>query len=154
MSWKGEATPHFANKTGADSVTLTIDRMVEEYVVRTAPDAMKIEKYRSELMAQSRAEQITDYLGWFGSHERAMPLWEETEDEPADVFWSVFLETWPSCDGLWPLRQILLPTLQRRKAELSPIEFMEPADRVFCDGLPERVTVYSGCGRRDVHGMS
>jgi hypothetical protein len=31
------------------------------------------------------------HLGRFGSHERALPLFEKTVDEPADVFWSVFL---------------------------------------------------------------
>ncbi len=37
-------------------------------------------------MAEPRAEQITSYLALFGSHERALPLWVQTADEPAEVF--------------------------------------------------------------------
>jgi hypothetical protein len=43
--------------------------------------------------------------------------------------------------------------LRDRKAELSPIGFINPEDRAFYDGLPERVTVFRGCGRRRVRGM-
>jgi hypothetical protein len=97
-----------------------------------------------------RAEQISCDLALFGSHERSLPLLNATYAEPADVFWPVFLENWNICDGLWPLRRILLSTLRQRKAEISPIAFLGPPDRAFYDALPGRVTVFRGCGRRCV----
>jgi hypothetical protein len=137
-------------------LTLTIDRIIEKYAGVHRPGAVsraQIEQFRSDLILKARSGQITSYLGLFGSHERAIPLWEETTDEPADVFWSVFLENWNICDGLRPLRQVLLPTLRQRKAALSPIGFMERADRTFYDGLPDLATVFRGCGRRRVRGL-
>jgi hypothetical protein len=113
----------------------------------------RVEGFRHEIATLSRAEQIARYLGLFSSHERAIPLLESTIDEPADVFWQVFLENWNACDGLWQLRKILLDTLRRRKAQRSPIAFLNAEDRRFYDGLPDVVTVYRGCGRRRVRGL-
>jgi hypothetical protein len=106
------------------------------------------------LVAQSRAAQITSYLTLFGSFERALPVFASTFDEPPDVFWTVFIENWNICDGFWSLRQDLLLTLRERKARLSPIGLMKPADRAFYDGLPEHVPVFRGCTRRRVRGLS
>jgi len=47
----------------------------------------------------------------------------------------------------------MLSTLRQRKGELSPIGFMDPADRAFYDALPDRVTVFRGCGRRRVRAL-
>jgi hypothetical protein len=118
-----------------------------------AERAAEMEAYRTELAAKPRSAQITHYLGLFGSHERAIPLWESTADEPPDVFWPVFLENWDVCDGLWPLRKILLDTLRRRAAQLSPLNYLSPNDRTFYDALPDPVVVYRGSGRRRVRGL-
>ncbi len=124
-----------------------------EHAGTVAEREQQIENFRAELIGRSRAEQITHYLSLFGSHERSIPLWEATVDEPADVFWQVFLENWCDCDGLWPMRQIMLSTLRHRAAQLSPIAFMQPADRRFYARLPDRVIVFRGCGRRRVRGL-
>jgi hypothetical protein len=106
------------------------------------------------VVLKPRTEQIISYLGLFGSFERSIALWEATVDESADIFWPVFLENWCICDGLWPLRQIMLSTLRRRVAQRSPIEFLSLADRDFYDALPDRVTVLRGCSRRRVRGLA
>jgi len=124
-----------------------------EHAGSAAEQERQIESYRADLIERPRASQITAYLSLFGSHERSIPLWEATADEPADVFWQVFLENWCNCDGLWPMRQIMLSTLRRRVAALSPIKFLKPADRRFYDRLPDLVTVFRGCGRRRVRGL-
>jgi hypothetical protein len=118
-----------------------------------AEQEQRAERYRAKLIALPRAEQITRYLSLFGSHERSLPLWEATIGEPPDVFWPVFLENWCICDGLWPLRQILLSTLRHRAAELSPIGFMKGPDRKFYEEMAPRITVFRGCGRRRVRGL-
>jgi hypothetical protein len=133
-----------------------IKKVIEDRHARSGTVAEReerIESFRAALISSPRAEQITRYLSLFGSHERTIPLWGATTDEPPDVFWPVFLENWNVCDGLWPMRQIMLSTLRQRKAELSPIGFMDPADRAFYDALPRRVTVFRGCGRRRVRGL-
>jgi hypothetical protein len=150
---------------GNATVTLTIDSIVEKYRsvvsaathgVRVGPPAEQeeqIEQFRADLIVQPRAEQITNYLGLFGSHERSVPLLEATYLEPPHVFWPVFLDNWCGCDGLWAQRKHMLPILRRRTAELSPIGLMNPLDRAFYEGLPDRVTVFRGCGRRRVRGL-
>jgi hypothetical protein len=139
-------------------MSLTIDRIVKKYAsllwAASPPDARQIERFRSDLVAQSRADQITSYLSLFGSFERALPLFGSTFAEPPDVFWTVFLENWSICDGFWSLRQDLLSTLRKRKAELSPIGSMNPADRDFYDRIPESVPVFRGCTRRRARGLS
>ena len=116
-------------------------------------DQEQVERFRASLISLPRHEQINSYLGLFGSHERALPLWEATLREPATVFWRVFLRNWFVCDGIWPLRQLMLSTLRQRAGELSPIEFMEEPDRQFYDRLPSQVRVYRGCGRRRVRSL-
>jgi hypothetical protein len=50
-------------------MSLTIDRIVEKYASllgpASPPDARQIERFRSDLVAQSRADQITSYLSLF-----------------------------------------------------------------------------------------
>jgi hypothetical protein len=113
----------------------------------------QVERFRASLISLPRHEQINWYLGLFGSHERALPLWEATLGEPATVFWRVFLRNWWVCDGIWPLRRLMLSTLCQRAGELSPIEFMEEPDRQFYDRLPSQMPVYRGCGRRRVRSL-
>jgi hypothetical protein len=43
---------------------------------------------------------------------------------------------------------------RQRKAELSPIGSMNPADRDFYDRIPESVPVFRGCTRRRARGLS
>jgi hypothetical protein len=154
--WRGSEAYRKANLRRSGWSAAGIEKalaMHREYAPTAAERKRQIEEFRTELIALPRAEQISRYLLLFGSHERAIPLWEETDDEPADVFWPVFLENWCVCDGLWPMRKLLLPTLRRRFAQLSPIPFMKPGDRQFYEALPDRVTVFRGCGRRRVRGL-
>ena len=108
---------------------------------------------RAYLAPLSRVELIDRYLGMFDSSDRAYPLLYVTEDEPADVFWSVMIETWNECDDIWPLGDMMLSTLRRRRAELSPIALLKAADRDFYNALPDRVTIYRGCGRRRIRSL-
>jgi hypothetical protein len=137
----------------SDAAIKTAIAQRREFVGTNAAREQLAERFRTDLIARPRAKQITQYLSLFGSHERVIPLVEATANEPADVFWPVYLEIWDVCDGLWPLRKIILSTFRHRAAALSPIQFMEPTDRRFYDNLPDLVTVFRGCGRRRVRGM-
>jgi hypothetical protein len=73
---------------------LTIDRIIEKYrgIHRTPAPAEQVERFRADLVSQSRAEQISSYLWLFGSHKRSIPLLHATAAEPPEVFWPVFLD--------------------------------------------------------------
>ena len=108
---------------------------------------------RADLAPLSRVELIDGYLDMFNSFDRADALLYVTEDEPADVFWNVMIKLWNECDFIWPLRDMMLSTLRRRRAELSPIALLKAADRDFYNALPDRVTIYRGCGRRRIRSL-
>jgi hypothetical protein len=132
---------------------LTIDEIVQKYrEINNTPQS--VEEFRAKLLPKSPAEQISAYLSLFGSGECAVPLFLATIDAPPELFWKVLLEWWDTVDGYRAVRSILLPTLQKRKAELSPIDLLSPMDRAFYDELPQRVTVFRGCGRRYVRWPS
>jgi hypothetical protein len=133
--------------------SIKVRRAFIEKIGTAAKPEEQIDRFRSELILLPRAEQIARYLWLFGSFERSSALWTSTFNEPPDVFWPVVLEAWSVCDGLWPTRKIMLSTLKRRAAELSPIGFMSSQDRAFYDQLPGRVTVFRGCSRRRVRGL-
>ena len=70
-------------------------------------DQEQVERFRASLISLPRHEQVNSYLGLFGSHERALPLWEATLCEPATVFWRVFLRNWCVCVELCSRRKLL-----------------------------------------------
>jgi hypothetical protein len=136
-----------------------IKKAIADHRAHTRTDAAEreqsVERFRAKLIARPRAEQIISYLSLYGSHERAIPLWESTIDEPPDVFWPVVLDTWNMCDGMRALpRGLMLETFRFRAVALSPIKFMEVDDLAFFDRLPDPVTVFRGCGKRFVRGMA
>lgn len=152
----GSEKTFVTNLTRIGMSAAVIKSALEQHRAHAGSEAerkQQVDSYRADLMGMRRHEQITAYLSLFGSHERALPLLTSTIDEPADVFWNVFLDNWCSCDGLWPLRKYLLSTLRRRASELSPIEFMSTDDRLFYAQLPEGFTVYRRCGRRRVRSF-
>ena len=74
--------------------------------------------------------------------------------EPPAVFWPVFLEAWPSCDRTWESRSALLSLLRRTSASESSRRYFDPKALAFYDGLPDPVTIYRGCSRARVRGVS
>jgi len=129
--------------------SIKVHRAFIEKIGTAAKLEEKIDRFRSELILLPRDEQIARYLLLFGSFERSSALWTSTFNEPPDVFWAVVLEAWCVCDGLWPTRKIMLSTLKRRAAELSPIGCMSSQDRAFYDQLPGRVSPCSGVAAGD-----
>lgn len=101
-----------------------------------------------------RAETISSKLCRCSSVERSWNLLMCLYEEPPAGRWKVLIENWNICDGLYPYRRYYLDIMRQAKSELSPIPYMEPADRAFYEGLPPRVTVFRGCGRRRARSLS
>jgi hypothetical protein len=134
-------------------VMLTVEDVLRKYIAIGA-DGARAARVRDEWLARSRIDQIEYYVGLFGSHERIGALWDATDDEPANIFWPIFINWWNACDGAFGWRKIILDTLRRRARDCAPKEFQIGEDCSFLDTLSWPLTVYRGCGRRQVRGIS
>ena len=72
----------------------------------------------------------------------------------AKVFWPAFLDAWPNCDDTWPWQKHLLEVLGWFGLEWPGSEFLEPDAHAFFDFLPDPVTIFRGCSRPRVRGVS
>ncbi|QOG05138.1 hypothetical protein IGS74_10780 [Aureimonas sp. OT7] len=78
---------------------------------------------------------------------------------PTEVFWPVFLETWSRCDDTWHERRWMLFMLRQHGSAKSgnagrSRDFMSVDGRSFFDSLPDLITIYRGCSRPRVRGLS
>ena len=72
-------------------------------------------------------------------------------EEDGPVFWAVFNAAWPGGDATWARRHELVALIRRKTPWRA---FAEPGDAAFYDGLPAHLTIYRGCTRRRVAGVS
>ena len=70
------------------------------------------------------------------------------------MFWPAFLDAWPNCDDTWPWQKHLLEVLGWFGLEWPGSEFLEPDAHAFFDFLPDPVTIFRGCSRPRVRGVS
>lgn len=76
---------------------------------------------------------------------------DEVDRLPSAMFWPVFQEVWPTCDSTWAQQEALLDLLrfhQPCQAHLGT------ADREFFASLPDIVSLYRGCSRDRLLGLS
>ena len=132
---------------------LTVDIIIEKYMELGLAGASRTDKIKDELRSMSRTDLISYYLALFGSHQRALPMFDVVSEEAPDVFWNVIIENWSACDGLWFFGRHLLYLMRLRKVQCSPAPLMSNDDRAFFDSLPDRVKVHRGCARRRVRGL-
>jgi hypothetical protein len=92
--------------------------------------------------------------GATGTASRIKHLIEVLENASSDLFWPVFLNTWPNCGGTWPYQPKLLEMLRHHAAQESAINYMHPGATAFFHALPPMVTAFRGCGRGHVLGLS
>lgn len=96
-------------------------------------------------------ELIESRMVWCGSHERLGELLHLLRRAGARTFWNALAEWWTLCDDTWPHRPELLRQLRRHGPGRN---YLPARDRSFLDALPERVTIYRGCSRSRVRGVS
>jgi len=73
---------------------------------------------------------------------------------PTEIFWPVFLNTWPNCDHTWPYRLEVQRMLRHYAAQEPARNYMDPINVEFLDSLPPVVTAFRGCARSRIRGIS
>jgi hypothetical protein len=93
------------------------------------------------------------FLLMLGSAERLGEMLPLIEDEPAAIFWPIFMHNWPHCDATGPWVAQLVMAL--RRVGPCPVEVYREhaADHgEFFAGLPRRFTIYRGASRAHING--
>jgi hypothetical protein len=76
---------------------------------------------------------------------RVKNLVDVLEEAPTNLFWPVFLNTWPNCRQTWPFQKKLLGMLRHHRDHEPAINYMHPAANEFFSLLPPTVIVFRGC---------
>lgn len=106
------------------------------------------------MTAASMTLQINGILSGVGvsSSNRLATMCQQLAGAETDVFWPVFQENWGGCDTTWNYRSQVLALL-RRHAQI-PLEHLSEDDQYVLRNLPPLVTIYRGCSRDRVRGLS
>lgn len=98
-------------------------------------------------------DEIIDRIFEIGvnSETRLSVMLNLIEDQPAAIVWPVFLRAWPICDATRYQRRDLLRLLRSLS---SARDFFDADGATFFDRLPDPVTIYRGCSRPRVRGVS
>lgn len=126
-----------------------------------APDLEHPWRYTDEEIANTRwrhiendeARELVKSLHEAATGSRVKHLIDALEEAPTDLFWPVFLNTWPNCGGTWPYQPKLLDMLRHHADQERAINYMHPAAIEFFDALPPVVTAFRGCDRDRVLGL-
>jgi hypothetical protein len=96
---------------------------------------------------------VNDFLLMLGSHERLGAMLPLIEDEPAAIFWPIFMCNWPHCDATGAWNEWLVTVL--RRVGPCPVEVYRAHAKdhgEFFVGLPRTFTIYRGGSRARING--
>jgi hypothetical protein len=99
-------------------------------------------------------DRVWDYLCLLSSEHRAPEMVALLDHATAKQFWTVFIANWHSCDDTWAVKDRLLCQLRKAAAGASVLPHYSAEQIAFFESLPEVVTVYRGCSRERVNGIS
>jgi hypothetical protein len=99
-------------------------------------------------------EAVSNYLYLLSSEQRAPGMVSMLQRAWPESFWKVFVTHWPNCDDTWVCEDRLLGLLRKAAGEASAIPYYSNEQRAFFESLPEIVTIYRGCSRHRVGGIS
>jgi hypothetical protein len=88
------------------------------------------------------------------SEDRAYEMLRLTQIVDTEVFWKVFHHCWSSCDDTWALNRALLQSLSFHNQEHPARYYMDRKQRKFYNSLPDVVTVFRGCSKERIRGVS
>jgi hypothetical protein len=91
------------------------------------------------------------YTSLCQSENRLYKMIMAVGDQPAEVFWPVWLTDWPAIDYSAEWHE-MLPGMFKRKGPAH--SFYDADAKAVFDGLPNTITVYRGCDERFVNGVS
>jgi hypothetical protein len=114
--------------------------------------ALRKKLYRAK--REGEREQIIELaeslIGLCTSERRCDEMFRCLYDQPADIFWPLWLSSWSMVDQSSQWHE-LMPHLFKTKG--SALRYYEAEARAFYDRLPDTITVYRGCDSRFVHGL-
>jgi len=88
------------------------------------------------------------------SEDRAHEMLRLTQIVETEVFWKVFHHCWSSFDDTWALNRALLQSLSFHNAEDPARYHMDRKQATFYNALPDVITVFRGCSKERIRGMS
>jgi hypothetical protein len=100
-------------------------------------------------------EAANSYSMWHSSDQRLPGLINALYDAPAAVFWPVLLHNWTMCDDTSRCLPDLLVLIRAHVAAGEhPAKYWDAEAFGFREALSAAVTVYRGCSRSRVDGIS
>jgi len=106
---------------------------------------------RGKSRARLSVDDAHDRLRFCDSYSRIGTLIELGFEMAADDWHAVIGEEWSMCDNIGSYRTLLRKMLP---ATGPVLPMMDAAERAAYDALPERITVYRGCGAANMRGAS
>jgi hypothetical protein len=108
------------------------------------------------LTGEALADGIKKRLFGMGvnSEDCAYEMLRLTQIAEPEVFWKVFHHCWSCCDDTWELNGALLHFLLSHDAEDPARNYMDRKQAKFYKRLPNIVTVFRGCSKDRVLGIS
>src|SRR3972149_6292917 len=102
------------------------------------------------------ARELVDYLLGpdTGSGTRGIEFLVKVSGLPTHVFWPVFLRLWNIRGGGWSGRKYFLELLRWHANRQWARPYMENGAAAFFDRLPALVSIYRGCARYRLRGLS
>jgi hypothetical protein len=88
------------------------------------------------------------------SEDRAYEMLRLTQIVDSEVFWKVFHHCWSSCDDTWALNRALIQCLSFHNAEDPARSYMDREQAKFYTALPDVITVFRGCSKERIRGVS
>lgn len=107
-----------------------------------------------EEAAKLRVKQLFHDLAIYDSQNRAAPLLSALERQPINVFWPILMANWSSCDRMAAQKTGLLRIMTEANKYSPSRPYLSEKAREWFDSLPDPITVYRGCSKWAVRGLS
>jgi hypothetical protein len=95
---------------------------------------------------EAKNKAVYRYMLCLSSEQRIAELVPLIENEAPEIFWKLFIDTWPMCDAAWEWQRKLVPIF--RRVGPCPLEYV----LYFWMDLPDQLTLYRGASRSRIHG--
>jgi hypothetical protein len=102
---------------------------------------------RAARTVEDKIKHVDAYLGLLSSERVAVEMLTAIGRESSEVFWPIFANHWPRCDGSWLIHGWLAAVFKNRAGK-CPAKYRDE----FWNALPDQITVYRGSDRSRTQG--
>jgi hypothetical protein len=121
-------------------------------------DREELAKQRRALMrleGDDYASAAIAYLFRISSEKRAAEMLPLVSNAVPETFLKIFFAVWPYCDRVSAADNAsLLCLLAKASSQVSQVAYLSDANRAFLQTLPTNITVFRGCSKCRVDGLS